>query len=153
MGVPFSDITRTVEFYKSKEYFHGDNKVGTVKYEYGGVFVGSADIIYYNSGYPMNSAEIDKMWPPYLFTISDAFSEEHAELLREYSEMGIVSPTPTPVPSDAPTPTLTPQQENFDRISGFRRKVIIGSGIGVAVVLIVLYIVAYEIPYQKKRME
>ena len=153
VGVPFSDITRTVEFDRNKEYYHGDNKVGTVKYEYGGVFVGEADIIYYNSGYPLNNEEIERLWPSYLFKIEDAFSAEHAELLQEYLALGIVTPTPEPAASASPTPTQTPQEKDHDAINSFRRKVIIGSGIGVAVVLIALYIVVFEIPYQKKRME
>ncbi len=153
--VSYDEITRTVTFKQPEEYFHGDNLVGTVTYEYGGVYVGNANIIYYNEGYPLNSEVVDELWPDFLFKIDEVFTEEHAALLKEYMAMGNISPTPEPTQAltDAPTPTMTEQQQNYEAISGFRRKLIIGSGIAVAVVLIALYMVAFEIPYLKKRME
>ncbi|MBO7401611.1 MAG: D-alanyl-D-alanine carboxypeptidase [Lachnospiraceae bacterium] len=152
-GVPFSDITRKVSFDGLKEYYHGNNRVGTITYEYGGIFVGSADIIYYNEGYPLNTEVIDERWPAFLFRIDDVFTPEHAALLEQYEKLGIATPTPEPVATDAPTPTPTEQQKNHDKISGFRRRMIIGGGVGTAVVLVGLYLVAFEIPYQKKKME
>ena len=152
-GVPFSDITRKVSFDVLKEYYHGNNKVGTISYEYGGIFVGSADIIYYNEGYPLNTDVIDERWPKFLFKIDDVFTPEHAALLEDYAKLGIATPTPVPKATDAPTPTLTEQQQGHEKISGFRRKMIIASGIGTALILVTLYFVAFEIPYLKKKME
>jgi D-alanyl-D-alanine carboxypeptidase len=151
-GVPFSEITRRVTFNDMKEYYHGENRVGTVNYEYGGIFVGSADIIYYNEGYPLNNEVLDRMWPPYLFKIDTVFSPEHAEYLKDHIEP-VQEPTQAVLPTDEPKPTLTEQQENTEKISAFRRKIIIASGIGAALVLIGLYFVIFELPRMNNKLD
>ena len=151
-GVQFSEITRSVKFNDMKEYFHGENRVGTVNYEYGGIFVGSADIIYYNEGYPLNNEVLDRMWPSYLFKIDTVFTPEHAEYLKDHIEPE-TEPTQAAEPTDEPEPTLTEQQENTEKISAFRRKIIIASGIGAALVLVGLYFVIFELPHMNNKLE
>jgi len=156
-GVAFKEVIRTVKFNENSEYFHGENVVGTISYTYGGVFVGSADITYYNDGDPLNSVTFNERWPAFLFTIEEAMSEDHRELLDYYLGLGNVSPTPAPEDSENKAPTVTPtpnpEVENYKSISGFKVKMIVGCGVAVAVILLVLYLLAFEIPYRRKNRD
>ena len=156
-GVDFKDITKRVDFKEIENYYHGENVIGTINYSFGGIYVGSAEIIFYNEGYPLNPQTFLERWPKFLFSVDEAFSEAHISLLEKYDKYGIVTPTPPPNPTKivtpTPEPTRGPVNPDYLEVSKFKKTVIICSGLAVLVILGVLYLVAFEIPYRKKHKD
>ncbi len=156
-GIDFKDITKHVTFNDISEYYHGENVIGTISYTYGGITVGAADIIYYNEGYPLNSETFKERWPDFLFSVEEAFLPAHEKLIEKYEGYGIVTPTPPPDPTKpvtpTPEPTRGPVNPEYKEVSRFKKTVIIGSGAAVIVILGILYLVAFEIPYRKNHRD
>lgn len=156
-GIDFKEVTKHITFNDISEFYHGENIIGSISYTFGGIFVGSADIVFYNEGYPLNSETFRERWPVFLFTVDEAFSDKHIELLDKYDKYGLVTPTPLPNPTEAvtpsPEPTRGPVNPDYIEVSNFKKKVIIGSGLAVILILTILYLVAFEIPYRKRHRD
>ena len=137
----FDDTSKTVNFTPLEEFYHGDNTIGTVNYSYGGVFVGSADVVYYNSGYPINSTVFLELWPKFLVTPSDADTEEYAEILSLHLP-DEPSPTPAVISEELP-------DKSGETVLG-RREMIIGGAAALILLFIAVYLICFELPYRRK---
>lgn len=69
------ETDREIVFDAGRELEHGDNVIGKVTYSYRDRVVGSADIVYFNSEYPMTQARFDREWPRYLIPVDVAFND------------------------------------------------------------------------------
>ena len=139
-GVPFSQAQKTVDFAPLEEFLHGDNTIGTIRYSYGGVSVGSADITYYNESYPINSIVFPELWPAFLVTPDEAFTPEYAEVLAAHLPAdALVTPTPTTSPALESTEE-NPEPQEQDASFTIRKQLLIPV---IAALLIIILVVSY----------
>ena len=127
-GAVYSDLTKEITLYPSTAFVAGQNVIGEVAYFFTDNYVGSAKI---------------------------AFHSEEAV---------VIQPSPTPVPTVTPIPTVTISDSPTDPDSlaaispsatnestNDLRPIIIGIIVGGIVLVVGLYLVIIEIPYQKKK--
>lgn len=127
-GAFYSDLTKKTTLHPSTAFVAGQNVIGEVSYFFADNYVGSAKI---------------------------AFHSEEAV---------VIQPSPTPVPTVTPIPTVVSSDSSTDSDSKAAispsaaensnndlRPIIIGIIVGGIVLVVGLYLVIIEIPYQKKR--
>ena len=85
-GFDISKAVRTVEYNGLKELEHGENTIGTITYTYGSRTIGTADIILYNSEYPITEKVFAERWPSYMIPVDIAFNGVDSDLLGQPGE-------------------------------------------------------------------
>lgn len=143
--VSFDDVTKSVEFSPLTEFYHGNNTIGTINYYYGGVFVGSANIIYYNEGFPINATVFQERWPSFLFTPDEVVTDTHRQFLATHlPEEAFITPTEAPI-------VTPPEEAPSSFLSAIPRKgLIIGGAVAIILLLLAIYLFAFELPYRRK---
>lgn len=134
----FSDATKTITYTPVEEFVHGDNVIGQITYQFAGKTIGYADIIYYNSDYPITRAEFEALWPSYMIPPDIVFEEEN----------GVYVPIGS---SEEPAPDASGADEGSESGKKSWLPVIFGVIAAVVVVLIGLYIIRIELPHRRKR--
>lgn len=125
------------------EFVHGDNVIGQIAYTFAGKYVGFADIIYYNEGYPLTRAEFEARWPSYLIPPDITFEDVPPD--KTISAAPDETITTVPAPSDEASKDLK-GKKGFPVLP-----VILGVLAGIIVILAGLYIIFIEIPHRKRR--
>jgi len=85
-GFDVSKAVKSVVLNKDMELEHGENKAGTINYTYGSRTIGEADIIIYNSEYPVTEKVFAERWPSYMIPVDIAFNGVDKELLGKPGE-------------------------------------------------------------------
>ena len=125
-----NDAQKSVLLKPVDEFIHGDNIIGQIVYTFAGKYVGFADIIYYNEGYPLTKAEFEARWPSYLIPPNLSFGESTN-------------------PSVTQEPTKISSNSDNSKISVL--PIILGIFVAVFIILAGLYIIFIEIPHRKRR--
>ena len=139
----YEDASKTIEFYPVKELEHGDNVIGQATYTYQGKFVGSADIIYYNEDYPLTQSVFNTLWPDYLLSPEEVFSEAKSES------------APTMIPSSGSSEDNTESvPATSDSVASTKTKVkltLLIIFVTIILLLVILYVMFIELPHRRKR--
>ncbi|MCR5727091.1 MAG: D-alanyl-D-alanine carboxypeptidase [Lachnospiraceae bacterium] len=72
-GYDVSKAKKTIKYNTGMELEHGENTIGSIEYTGGERVLGSADIIVYNSDYPITEKVFNERWPSYMIPIDTAF--------------------------------------------------------------------------------
>ena len=65
------------------ELEHGRNVIGSIEYTSGSRVIGAADIIVYNSDYPITEKSFNERWPAYMIPVDTAFEGVDASQLNQ----------------------------------------------------------------------
>ena len=130
-GATYSDLTKKVTLNPIDSFSIGKNAIGEISYYYADNYVGCADILYYSS------------------------------------DETVVIPTPTPIPTITQTPTTSSNSKNptskeddatltnasnvTDTEGSNMRPLLIGIILFSIILIIGLYVIMVEIPYQRRR--
>ena len=124
---------------------HGENIIGSLEYVYGDMVVGSSDIVFYNSDYPITSELYNSLWPDYLVPVKTAFSSAYQSSLQA----SLNQPADEESPDIAEVDTRSFKEKLIDFYYDFRPAVIVASGSGLIVLIIGLYIMFVVSPKKK----
>lgn len=173
----YEDASKTIEFYPVKELEHGDNVIGQATYTYQNKFVGSTDIIYYNEAYPLTQTVFNSLWPDYLLSPEEVFSDSFTvstPTLIPASESSLPNTEDSGVQKDNSdsseivADTENSQTENTDDMENNTESVTVSSDsvtskktkikltlllifVTITALLIILYLMFIELPHRKKR--
>ena len=150
-GVPFTQAQKSVDFAPLEEFMHGDNTIGTIRYSYGGIPVGAADITYYNESYPINSIVFPELWPDFLVMPDDAFTPEYAALLASHlPKDALVTPTPA-ITSLPQTPGEGVQTGNEVETATKKQLIIPLTAAFLILIFVGIYLLVFERAYRRGR--
>lgn len=82
-GLDTSKITKNIEYNTGLEIEHGKNTIGNIVYNYGDKVVGAADIVYYNSDYPLTEKVFEERWPDYMIPVDVVFENVDKSMLKQ----------------------------------------------------------------------
>ncbi len=137
----YKDAVKTIEYLPVEEFVHGNNVVGKISYTYAGKYVGSTDILYYNSEYPLTKAEFDAQWPDYLIPPDLIFTDDAVPANGS-------SVDSTSVTNDD---SVTPKNPTVTKESSKIKPILIGVSVTVIILVIGYYILFIELPHRKRR--
>lgn len=132
------DAEKSITLTPIDELSHGDNVIGKISYTYAGKYVGFADILYYNSDYPITKEIIEEKWPSYLV------SPEVVIAARETNEN-------TTSDSKEVINTSNNKNETAKTKSSKTKPILLGIVAGGIVLVIGWYILFVEFPHRKRR--
>ena len=82
-GYDISKVKKTIKYDTDHELEHGSNVIGTIEYTGGSRVIGTADIIIYNSEYPITENVFNERWPAYMIPVETAFAGIDASQLGQ----------------------------------------------------------------------
>ena len=85
-GFDISKAKKEIVYNTDLELEHGKNVIGSIEYTTGSRVIGAADIIVYNSDYPITGKAFDERWPSYMIPIETAFEGVDPAKLNQVSE-------------------------------------------------------------------
>lgn len=132
----FAEATKTISYHPVEEFVHGDNVIGNISYQFGGKYIGYADIIYYNPDYPVTRAEFEALWPSYMIPPSIVFQDGTGNTGSSGSNHDSAD---------------TPGSEEKDKSEKWYHSTIFRICVLIILLLAVCYLVFVEIPYRKRR--
>ncbi|MDD5934754.1 MAG: D-alanyl-D-alanine carboxypeptidase [Clostridiales bacterium] len=140
------DAVKTITYSKVDEFQHGNNVIGKISYTFGGKYVGSTDILYYNDDFPLTRAEFNAQWPSYLIPPELVFNDDPS--INTETENG--NELDSSNSKNEKEPAIAVEGLNAKKASKVK-PIIIGVCIGAIVLVIGYYLLFIEIPHRKRR--
>lgn len=138
-----ADAEKTITLTPLKELSHGDNIIGKISYQFGGKYVGFADILYYNSEHPVTQEVIEEKWPDYLISPEAVIANRTSTVDTNNEAKEVISTSDqTNQVSEA-----KPSETKNSKI----KPILIGVFVGGIVLATGLYIVFIEFPHRRRR--
>jgi D-alanyl-D-alanine carboxypeptidase len=82
-GFDISKAKKEIVYNTDMELEHGRNVIGSIEYTSGSRVIGAADIIVYNSDYPITEKSFNERWPAYMIPVDTAFEGVDASQLNQ----------------------------------------------------------------------